>query len=315
MQGEVTISMDNSDITMNSHPKKARRAQAFHSTVTEHFHGDFPVFLNRWEEGFELREHDHAYLEIVYVMSGEGYHYVGDHVERTSKGSLYILPIGTSHVIRPSDASGKNSPLVYNICIRPEFLTELGEWLSRYGIGTEILAVLTSDLGTHTTLFDQEMELGYWFEIMYREYTAQKMGYETSILASLMQLTVSIARQLTAEGCSQKEPKSYTELSTILDYIDSHRTESLTVEQLAQKAGMSRRHFIRLFRRDAGMGFSAYLQLRRMEYACRLLLETDYKIAHIAKSAGYQDTAHFRELFRKLMKVSPSTYRTGSNKK
>jgi AraC-like DNA-binding protein len=74
---------------------------------------------------------------------------------------------------------------------------------------------------------------------------------------------------------------------------------------------MSRRHFIRLFQQSAGMGFSDYLQHRRVELASRLLHETDYKISYIAKQAGYQDPAHFREVFNRIMGTTPNQYRKG----
>lgn len=87
--------------------------------------GNFPLFVNRYEEGFELREHNHAYIEVVYVLSGEGFHYIGTGVEKTSKGSLYILPVGTSHLFRPTSPANPHKLLVYNLCIRPEFIDEL----------------------------------------------------------------------------------------------------------------------------------------------------------------------------------------------
>lgn len=311
--GEVTKNMDKSDQEQRVLSKKAPKAPIHHSAVAEHFQGDFPLFINRWEEGFELREHDHAYLEIVYVMSGEGYHYVGEQVERTTKGCLYILPVGTSHILRPSGASAKSKLLVYNICILPEFINELKNWLSPYGNGGEALSVFDRPPGTHIALVDKSLEFGQWFDQLHREFNEKQLGFEASMFAGLMQLTVRVARLLkqnTSSGNSAHEARSRrSEITAVLEYINSHVTDRLTVEQLALEAGLSRRHFIRLFRLSAGMGFSDYVQLRRVEYSCRLLLETDHKIASIAKSTGYRDTTHFREVFRKIMGTSPHSYR------
>ncbi|WP_342562258.1 helix-turn-helix domain-containing protein [Paenibacillus sp. FSL R7-0345] len=51
------------------------------------------------------------------------------------------------------------------------------------------------------------------------------------------------------------------------------------------------------------------MQHKRIELACQLLIGTGRKMPDIAKSIGYQDTAYFREIFRKLMGGSPSEYR------
>ncbi|WP_249897418.1 AraC family transcriptional regulator [Paenibacillus sp. PK3_47] len=49
----------------------------------------------------------------------------------------------------------------------------------------------------------------------------------------------------------------------------------LTLIQLAVEAGLSRRHCIRRFQQLTGIGFSGYLQHKRTELACRLLLNDD----------------------------------------
>ncbi|MBB3113729.1 AraC-like DNA-binding protein/mannose-6-phosphate isomerase-like protein (cupin superfamily) [Paenibacillus phyllosphaerae] len=290
---------------------KAGKAPAFLSPIEEHFRGDFPIFLNRWVEGFELREHSHAYLEIVYVLSGEGYHYVADQINRTGKGCLYVIPVGTSHIFRPSGTSSRL--LVYNLCIRHEFIGELTAWLSPLSKSEDPLRIFGGQPGTYLSLMDTQLELAPWFERMHREFTDQHGGFETSLLAGLLQLTVQIARMLESNPNRQDsrtlDQTGRTELTGILDDIQAQIAEPWKVEQLAAQTGISERHFIRLFRQRTGMGFSEYLQHKRVELACRLLTDTDRKIADVAKSVGYQDAAHFREVFRKVMGISPSQYR------
>lgn len=296
--------------SLNQNVKQATRSSVHHSQVTEHFKDEFPLFLNRWEEGFELRAHDHDYIEIVYVMAGDGYHYVGDIVERTYKGCLYVLPVGTSHVFRPSGASNKNKLIVYNLCIRPEFLDELTVWLLRYS-DNQPFTIFKGSPGTHVAIVDKSMELVSLFEHMYREFSEMKSYYTTSIFGSVMQLAAKISRIWHQEELSEDGDTVHlsSNLSNILDYVHLHFTERLTVEQLSAKFGISSRHFIRLFQSATGTGFSEFLQHKRVEYACRLLLETDYKIAYIAKSSGYKDTGHFNTLFHKIVGSSPSLYR------
>lgn len=290
--------------------QKAGKAPAHHSSIEEHFRHPFPVFINRWEEGFDLREHDHAYLEIVYVMSGEGYHYVADEVNKTSKGSLYIIPIGTSHIFRPTGTS--NRLLVYNLCIRPDWIGELSAWLSPYCRDTDVLHVLDGTPGTYLFLRDTPLELAPSFEQLHREFTEESWGFETTILAGLLQLLTRISRKLKTQDSTGNLTTGSTrqsELVSILDHMNQHIAEPLKVEQLAEQAGISQRHFIRLFRQQIGMGFSEYVQHKRVELACQLLTSTSQSVADIAKQVGYQDPAHFREVFRKVMGITPSQYR------
>ncbi|MFD0670931.1 helix-turn-helix domain-containing protein [Cohnella sp. GCM10027633] len=303
----------------HSHTKKAAKAQLHHSAESEHFQGDFPFFVNRWEEGFQLREHRHAYAEIVYVMSGEGFHYVGDGVERTGKGRLYVLPVGTSHLFRPVSATGSNRLLVYNLCIRPAFIDELTAWIGRH-IGGDAPSVFAGEPGTHLSLLDRRMELGSLFERLHREFTEKPSGYGQSMLSDVMHLAVRIDR-LSAEAASPRAASASTGgagrtgLLRLLEGMADRIAEPLTAESLADESGMSKRNFIRLFRKLTGMGFSAYLQHRRAELACRLLRDTDDSVDEIGRSVGYKDPGHFREVFRKAIGTTPLKYRLEANGK
>ncbi|MEK0316767.1 AraC family transcriptional regulator [Cohnella sp. 56] len=292
---------------------KAPKAPVHRSELSEHFQGTFPLFINRWEEGFALREHTHAYLEVVYVMSGDGYHYIGDCIERVAKGSLYVLPVGTSHMLRPSDAASGRKLIVYNLCVRPEFVNTIRDWLDAYGRGGAAFSIFDGAPGTYVSLTDRDMRLGRRFDRLHREYIEQRSGYEASMLAGLMQIAVHLTRlaedRADNDEAARHDDTERTGMSAILSYIDHHVGEPLAVEGLAAQAGMSPRHFIRLFRKHAGLRFTDYVQLRRIEYACRLLLETDDKISAIAGMAGYRDQAYFRKVFHDLMGMRPSEYR------
>lgn len=312
----MTRSMEQNDILPRAgEAQKAPRAPVYRSEISEHFQGEFPIFINRWEEGFALKEHDHAYLEIVYVMSGDGFHYVGDRIERTTKGCLYVLPVGTSHILRPSDASARRKLVVYNLCVRPAFVKTMKGWLAPYATSGDAHALFDGLHASYLSLKDRDMRLGRLFERLHREYTARRLGYEASLFAGLMELTAELARlqEDAVHGYDAKPADSgRIEMTAILAYIDLHAAEPLTVDGLAAHAGMSNRHFIRKFQAFAGVAFSAYVQLRRVESACRLLLESEHKVSSIAMMTGYRDLAYFRQVFRSRMGMSPSEYRKGS---
>lgn len=288
----------------------------YFSGFSEHFQGDFPLFLNRYEEGFELKEHHHAYLEMVYVASGDGYHYVGNAIEKTGKGRLYVLPVGTSHLFRPASSSNANKLLVYNLCVRPEFIAELKSTFQGYG-SVDAWTHLEGTPGSYVSLVDPNRELGTLFEHLLREFTEKPDGYETSLYAGLLNLIVRIRRLIEAKDLGgnpdARRRNGNAEILRILHGISHRIADPLTVEDLAAESGMSARNFIRLFRKHTGMGFSRYLQHKRIEQACYLLRESDDKIASIAKSVGYRDSTHFRETFRNIIGVSPSAFRGSRN--
>jgi AraC-like DNA-binding protein len=93
------------------------------------------------------------------------------------------------------------------------------------------------------------------------------------------------------------------------DAADSRYFESLSVEDLARAAGLSRAHFSREFRRVFGESPHAYLLTRRLERAAALLRTTDRSVADICFSVGLQSVGSFTTSFTHTYRVSPTAYR------
>lgn len=91
--------------------------------------------------------------------------------------------------------------------------------------------------------------------------------------------------------------------------IEAHPAGSLTVDRLADLAGLSRAHFVRQFSRLAGAPPSEYVFRTRMARAARLLQSTQLTVLEIALSLGFTDPNYFAKAFRRAFDVSPSEFR------
>ncbi len=92
------------------------------------------------------------------------------------------------------------------------------------------------------------------------------------------------------------------------DYMISHYKDPLTLEQLAQIAGLSVSHYSRLFKKVIGYSPIDYLNHLRMDRAKELLVLSDYRLKAIAGSVGFTDEFYFSRLFKKLVGVPPREY-------
>jgi AraC family transcriptional regulator len=83
----------------------------------------------------------------------------------------------------------------------------------------------------------------------------------------------------------------------------------VTVQAMARHVGMSRHHFAREFRQSEGVSPRDFLEWLRIENACRLLRETGMSIKETAHESGYSRPDYFSKAFKKIMRVSPLTFR------
>src|SRR6187200_2525315 len=93
------------------------------------------------------------------------------------------------------------------------------------------------------------------------------------------------------------------------DLADARYFEPLDVDDLAARAGLSRAHFSREFRRAFGESPHAYLLTRRLERAAALLRTTDRSVADICLSVGLQSVDSFTTSFTRTYGRSPTAYR------
>jgi AraC-like DNA-binding protein len=93
------------------------------------------------------------------------------------------------------------------------------------------------------------------------------------------------------------------------DLADARYFETLSVDRMAEAAGLSRAHFSREFRQTFGESPHAYLLTRRLERAAALLRTTDNSVAEICFSVGLQSVGSFTTSFKRMFGTPPTAYR------
>lgn len=98
-------------------------------------------------------------------------------------------------------------------------------------------------------------------------------------------------------------------LEPAMVYLKEHLTDpELELCQLSRLAGVSDAYLRRVFKRQHGVGPSAYVIRERMRMASALLESGERNIAAVALQVGYRDALYFSRLFKKQTGISPSRY-------
>ncbi|MEO0981793.1 MAG: AraC family transcriptional regulator [Pseudomonadota bacterium] len=104
-------------------------------------------------------------------------------------------------------------------------------------------------------------------------------------------------------------PPTPAKIKRVVDFIETHLDQNLTLARLADVAAMSAFHFVRKFKQSTGLTPHAYVTARRVERAKDLIRQGRDCLAEIAFACGFANQAHFTTVFRKLMGVTPGQYR------
>jgi AraC-like DNA-binding protein len=103
---------------------------------------------------------------------------------------------------------------------------------------------------------------------------------------------------------------SPVQLQRVLNYIDAHLADPLTLDLLAAKAQTSRFHFAHCFKTELGLSPYQYIIKRRVAHAIELLGEHNCTVAEVAAKAGFLHASQMAATMVRVVGVTPRILRT-----
>ncbi|QWT19673.1 DJ-1/PfpI family protein [Bacillus sp. NP157] len=107
----------------------------------------------------------------------------------------------------------------------------------------------------------------------------------------------------------QAAPAGRGALQELQRYVAAHPGEGHSVASMAERVGMSARHFARVFHHDVGMTPAEFVENMRVEAARRWLEEGQDTPKRVAAKLGYADANGLRRAFMRKLGVTPAEYR------
>ncbi len=209
---------------------------------------------------------------------------------------------GTSYEVRWKGLSSAPTQTLH-LRLSKDLLTRTAEEVAGYD-PTHLSLVARS--GFQDPLLTQ-IGLTLWRELEQRS-PAGKLYAQTSA----QMLAIHLLRHYTSVGEAIKEPSqglTYQQMRRVIDCVQAHLGQDLSLEVLAQQAGFSPYHFARLFRQTTGESPHQFVLRQRIERAQRLLKETDVPLAHIALESGFANQSHLALAFKRHLGLTPRAYR------
>lgn len=147
------------------------------------------------------------------------------------------------------------------------------------------------------------------------EYLNNASLSEAAIYSKVLTMFVLIGRNYVKEAprmaTTGNKHQEYTEkFMQICDYISSHCTEDLTLDEIADMAGFSKFHFSRLFKQFTNVSFYQYLSQNRIYTAEKLLAIPDYSVTAVAYNSGFTSLSSFIRMFKIVKGITPSEFRS-----
>ncbi|MBD5454148.1 MAG: AraC family transcriptional regulator [Lachnospiraceae bacterium] len=106
----------------------------------------------------------------------------------------------------------------------------------------------------------------------------------------------------------QSSGHKYHIVANVKKYIQEHIEEKLTLNKVAKEFNISPNYLSILFSKHSDIGFSDYINQKKVEAAKKMMADDNYKIYEISDKLGFESAFYFSRVFKKVTGMSPRDY-------
>ena len=254
---------------------------------------DFPQVALHWQSS----------MELVFIKKGSGLVQVGLEPVEARAGEIFVFVPGMLHglgqipgevmeyenIIFEVELLGGSSDLCYRRYLLPLQSGRLP---------------LPSRLVPGHPCYDGALACLQQLEKVNRD---RVLGYELQIKGLLLCLLSILAAR--SEALPTSENADTRRLKTLLQYVNAHFSETISVAEAAAVCQCSSSHFMRWFRQMTGQSFTEYLNACRLNAAAEALRATDDTVLAVAERTGFRNLSYFNRAFKARFGMTPKEYR------
>ncbi len=261
------------------------------------------IYQEERGEYFYDQLHQHGEIQISLIVKGEGSLIVGDTINEYKPNDILVLGSYVPHVFR-SDVSASNESLMYSL------------FFDKDSFGHSFFKL--PDLAQMFYFFK---DVEYGIRVLSKRkkiiklFNKLKTDNKIVRIATLLKIMDHISHAKTAPLSSFIYKKKYTDdegkrMNDVFKYAIEKYYEPITLEDVAEKANMSKNAFCRYFKKRTNKTFFQFLIEIRIDKACKMIYNNpDLPISLISEQCGFQNLANFNRKFKEIKGVTPSYYR------
>lgn len=260
--------------------------------------------------------HNHAYIEIMYVYSGQAVQFIEDKVNILKKGMLCVLAPNSKHALSVNN----DETIVINVLVsknvfRNEVLQSLKSsdgndtlysFIKHILFGKKVSPYLIVDTKNNSIIRNMVLT-------MVKERENKLFKYDICIQLLLQRIFIEINRNY--NNISQELPRVVQDdndlRNSIIAYLQLNYNKT-NLKEMASFFGYSPKYFGILIKRNTGLSFKENIEHLQVAHAIELIKNTSLSLTEISQEVGCFDASHLTKKFKHLKGKSPNTFRNSA---
>ncbi|AKD54527.1 AraC family transcriptional regulator [Spirosoma radiotolerans] len=261
------------------------------------------------EPHFDPNWHFHPQYQLFLVEEGTGTRFIGDSIKPFGPGDLVFLGPNLPHLWRSDQVYFDRQSTLKTRGIVVYFTEDF--------LGNDFFT--RQEMAPIRQLLDQARQGLEWTkdtrsraEMALHNLTNQAVGFDRvlGLLTLLNDLSrATDYRHLTSPGYTNTvKPTETDRMQLVHDYVLGHFPDDLSLDTIADLAGMTSPAFCRYFKTRANKTFSEFVSEVRIGHACKLLMDGKLNITQISFESGFRTLSNFNRQFKDITGQTPSAY-------
>ncbi len=243
--------------------------------------------------GWPILSHAHSFYHFFYILSGKATFLLDGVLYNVNENQAIIAAPGVRHEIPAEPHS------ILEICEIKFSVNDPSTIQALNSIGPVCS-------GDHSYMKTTLQNIVYCWSMNDTTHQAN-----ANFLLNALLISLQIANNKSVNQVSNYiDTTSYPELiKRIIGYIEKNHMDPFSLEQLASHLGYNKRYLCTAFKQSTGITILEFLNHIRIRHATKHIYYNDVPISVIAQYVGFITPVHFTRVFKKLVGISPMTFR------
>lgn len=255
------------------------------------------IAVSRYKTSFGMNLHTHTYFEMEYAMSGKCHQVFKKESHEFSRGDIALFKTNSRHEFYSS-----NEAEIFKLIIKPEFLPPIYNTYAEEFASCSIIHLPSNEVRRVENIL----------LMIEKEFNTQNEFF-LEIISGYLEILFTLFIRINRMNEDKKEKTPTIDFKIFLSHIESN-LKTVTPSSVANYSGYNFPYFSKLFKKNVGINLSEYINLKKLETASKMLIETDISIENIGYEVGFNHKSYFHRVFKRYYGVTPEEYRRASSR-
>lgn len=250
--------------------------------------------------------HSHDFYELYFFIGGDASYLIENGHYRLQCGDILLISPQTLHQLDINDSKATYERIV--LWINPKYLRSLSSQITDLTYCFQICADRKDYLIRDLSLSRNIKTMLHSLYFMQNEDAFGNDIECENIIRSILLSLCKYQQKTKSDRASERLYKHTNQTVTdIINYIDLHIAENLSLDVIAEKFYLSKFYISHLFKKDTNSTLHQYILKKRLTLSKRFI-ESDIAISEVCAKCGFQDYSHFFRAFKAEFGITPKQY-------